>query len=95
MADDWQPQSKYGNMSYGEKLEINFSPFLRNILLVLLAAGGLLQVFPCREQNLLVIPLSPGREGEIVFSYFLASLWFFQSLRFVKAAEPSGKRHPS
>ena len=27
VADDWQPQSKYGNMSYGEKLEINFSLF--------------------------------------------------------------------
>ena len=29
---------------------------------------------------------------EALFSYFLASRWFFQSLRFVKAAEPSGKR---
>ena len=32
---------------------------------------------------------------EEALSYFLASRWFFQSLRFVKAAEPSGKRHPS
>ena len=51
--------------------------FLHNILLVLLAGGGLLQGFPCRERNLLVIPLSPGcralqrEEKEAFFSYFL------------------------
>ena len=32
------------------------------------------------------------KSKETSFSYFLASRWFFQSLRFVKAAEPSGKR---
>ena len=47
VADDWQPQSKYGNMSYGEKLEINFSPFfLRNIQLVLRTEESFCRFFP-------------------------------------------------
>ena len=70
-------------MSYGEKLEINFSLFLHNILLVLRTEEGFCRVFPAGSK-ISLSSLSPlegkgklysltffGAKKEAFFSYFL------------------------